>query len=130
MIDAGIGAGVESMTQGGAPGGGAPPPINLNELMANKLAKDCLVPMGVTAENVASRYGITREEQDRMGVESHKKALAAQAAGKFKAEIVPVKVMVKDEKGEEREVVVAADEGPRPTSLEGLQKLKTVFKKV
>eukprot|EP00928_Gymnodinium_smaydae_P053168 TRINITY_DN3721_c0_g2_i1.p1 TRINITY_DN3721_c0_g2~~TRINITY_DN3721_c0_g2_i1.p1 ORF type:complete len:465 (+),score=134.01 TRINITY_DN3721_c0_g2_i1:193-1395(+) len=129
MIDVGIGAGVESMTQGGAPGGGAPPPVNLNELMANKLAKDCLVPMGVTAENVASRYGITREEQDKMGVESHKKALAAQAAGKFKDEIVPVKVTVQDEKGNEKQIVVDADEGPRPTTLEGLQKLKTVFKK-
>merc|ERR1712232_1408584 len=98
MIDVGIGAGVESMTHGGAVGGGEPPPLNLNELMANKLAKDCLIPMGKTAEIVAERYGVTRQEQDKMGVESHTKALAAQAAGKFKAEIVPVSIKVEDEK--------------------------------
>merc|ERR1719487_2698828 len=96
MIDVGIGAGVESMTQGGDVGGGQMPPINLNELMANKLAKACLTPMGVTAEIVAERYGVTREEQDRMGVDSHKKALAAQKAGKFKAEIVAVPTTVDD----------------------------------
>merc|ERR1719420_2783598 len=79
MIDAGIGAGVESMTQGGAVGGGNMPPVNLNELMANKLAKDCLIPMGMTAEIVAERWGVTREMQDKMGVASHDKALAAQA---------------------------------------------------
>lgn len=130
MIDVGIGAGVESMTQGGAPGqGGAPPPLNLNELMANKLARDCLVPMGITAENVAERYGISRQDQDRMGVASHKKALAAQAAGKFKKEIVPVTVTIKDDKGDEKEVVVDTDDGPRATTMEGLQKLKPVFKK-
>lgn len=129
MIDVGIGAGVESMTMGGDIGGGAPPPLNLNELMANKLAKDCLVPMGVTAENVAERYGVTREMQDQMGVQSHKKALAAQAAGKFKDEIVPVPVTIKDDKGEEKQIMADADDGPRATTMEGLSKLKTVFKK-
>jgi len=129
MIDVGIGAGVESMTHGGAIGGGEPPPLNLNELMANKLARDCLVPMGVTAENVAMRYGVTREDQDRMGVESHKKALAAQAAGNFKNEIVPVTITVEDDKGVEKLVTIDADDGPRATTMEGLGKLKTVFKK-
>merc|ERR1719482_966418 len=124
MIDAGIGAGVESMTQGGAVGGGNMPPVNLNELMANKLAKDCLIPMGMTAENVAERFGVTREKQDAMGVKSHDKALAAQAAGKFKNEIVPVPVDV-----DGKTIMVDADDGPRKTTLEGLQKLKTVFKK-
>merc|ERR1740117_2836977 len=74
MIDVGIGAGVESMTQGGAIGGKMPP-VNLNGLMANKLAKDCLVPMGMTAEIVAERWGVTREMQDQMAVDSHTKAL-------------------------------------------------------
>jgi len=129
MYDVGIGCGVESMTHGGAIGGGVPPPLNLNELMANKLAKDCLVPMGVTAENVAKRYGVTRADQDQMGVDSHKKALAAQAAGHFKNEIVPVTITVEDDKGVEKQVVIDADDGPRATTLEGLGKLKTVFKK-
>merc|ERR1719265_2893123 len=124
MIDVGIGAGVESMTFGGAVGGGSMPPVNVNELMSNKLAKDCLVPMGMTAENVAERFGVTREKQDAMGVKSHDKALAAQAAGKFKNEIVPVPVDV-----DGKTIMVDADDGPRKTTLEGLQKLKTVFKK-
>jgi len=124
MIDVGIGAGVESMTQGGDVGGGQMPPINLNELMVNKLAKACLTPMGVTAEIVAERYGVSREDQDKMAVESHKKALAAQKAGHFKAEIVAVPTMVDD-----KQVMCDADDGPRETTMDGLAKLKTVFKK-
>lgn len=124
MIDAGIGAGVESMTNGGAPGAGAMPPVNVNALMENKLAKDCLVPMGMTAENVAERYGVTRDMQDQMAVESHTKALAAQAAGTFKDEIVPVPIDV-----DGKTVVIDADDGPRKTTMEGLKALKTVFKK-
>lgn len=85
--------------------------------------------MGVTAEIVAERYGVTREDQDKLGVESHKKALAAQKAGKFKAEIVAVPTTVKDDKGDEKQVMCDADDGPRETTLEGLGKLKTVFKK-
>lgn len=112
------------MTHGGAVGGGSMPPVNLNALMENPLAKDCLIPMGMTAENVASRWGISREKQDQMGVESHAKALAAQAAGHFKAEIVPVPVEV-----DGKTVIVDADDGPRKTTLEGLAQLKTVFKK-
>eukprot|EP00929_Paragymnodinium_shiwhaense_P079185 TRINITY_DN4118_c0_g3_i1.p2 TRINITY_DN4118_c0_g3~~TRINITY_DN4118_c0_g3_i1.p2 ORF type:complete len:422 (+),score=127.81 TRINITY_DN4118_c0_g3_i1:81-1346(+) len=124
MIDVGIGAGVESMTHGGAVGGGSMPPVNLNELMTNQLAKDCLIPMGKTAEIVAERFGVTREEQDQMGVESHAKALKAQAEGRFKSQIVPVPVTVDD-----KTVIVDADDGPRETTLDGLKKLKTVFKK-
>jgi acetyl-CoA acyltransferase 1 len=124
MIDVGIGAGVESMTQGGDVGGGQMPPINLNELMANKLAKACLTPMGVTAEIVAERYGVSRQDQDKMAVESHTKALAAQKAGHFKAEIVAVPTMVDD-----KTVMCDADDGPRETTMDGLAKLKTVFKK-
>merc|ERR1719183_2936045 len=112
------------MTHGGPMGGKEPPPINLNELMANQLAKDCLIPMGVTAENVAAKWGISRERQDQMAVESHAKALAVQAAGKFKSEIVPVPVEV-----DGKTVMIDADDGPRKTTLEGLKSLKTVFKK-
>merc|ERR550514_2488162 len=119
MIDIGIGAGVESMTQGGAVGGGQMPPVNLNGVMENNLAKDCLIPMGVTAENVAARFGVTREMQDQMAVDSHNKALAAQAAGKFKNEIVPVPIEVDD-----KQVIIDADDGPRKTTLQGLQALK------
>jgi acetyl-CoA acyltransferase 1 len=124
MIEIGIGAGVESMTQGGAVGAGQMPPVNLNGVMESNLAKDCLIPMGVTAENVAARFGVTREKQDQMAVDSHNKALAAQAAGKFKNEIVPVPIEV-----DGKQVIIDADDGPRKTTLQGLQALKTVFKK-
>jgi len=129
MIDVGIGAGVESMTQAGGPMDGPMPPVNADGIMSNKLARDCMTAMGVTAENVAEKYKVTRQEQDTMAVNSHKKALAAQKAGRFKNEIVPVTVTVTDDKGDEKEVVISADDGPRATTVEGLAKLKTVFKK-
>ena len=81
--------------------------------------------MGMTAENLAATYGITREEQDAFAHASHVRAVAAIDAGRFKQEIVPVGVRV--EKGEP--VVVDTDEAPRrETSLEKLAKLKPVFK--
>jgi len=129
MIDVGIGCGVESMTQAGGPMDGPMPPVNANEIMSNKLARDCMTPMGLTAENVAAKYNVTREQQDQMAVGSHKKALAAQKAGRFTNEIVPVPVTVTDDKGNETTVIISADDGPRATTMEGLSKLKTVFKK-
>jgi 3-oxoadipyl-CoA thiolase len=82
--------------------------------------------MGETAENVAERYGISREEQDAYAVRSHLRAVAAQQAGKFEQEIVSVSIPQK--KGEA--VIVAQDEHPRPdTSLEKLAALKPVFRK-
>lgn len=85
---------------------------------------DAYIPMGLTAENVAERYGITRHEMECMAVESHHKAAAAQAAGKFDREIIPIKVET-----EEGERVVIADDGIRPdTSAESLAKLKPCFK--
>ena len=128
-ISTGIAAGVESMSFGGAVGGGELPPANWDEIQANPLARECLVPMGMTAENVAERYGVTRAEQDAMAVDSHTKALAAQAQGKFDAETVPVETRAVGGDGTEHAVVVRRDEGPREgTSLERLAKLKTVFK--
>ncbi len=84
--------------------------------------------MGQTAEEVARRYGITRQEQDRFALASHEKALAARAAGRFDDQVVPVATRVKDEAGEWHDVVVSADEGPRAGSnLEKLAALPTVF---
>lgn len=83
------------------------------------------IHMGITAENVAERYGITRERQDAFAIESQRKAIEAIDAGKFKAEIVPVKVKVGKE-----EVIFDTDEYPnRKTNLEKLSKLKPAFKK-
>ena len=88
--------------------------------------------MGLTAENLARKYEITREQADEFSYNSHRKALAAIAEGRFKDEIVPMNVFVDefDEKGRVRrkEVVFAQDEGPRAdTSVEGLAKLRAVF---
>lgn len=89
--------------------------------------------MGLTAEEIAVDYKISREEADEFSVKSHDKALAALKEGKFKDEIVPitVKETYVNEAGKkaEREYVVDTDEGPRPgTSMEGLSKLKPAFK--
>ncbi|HEX7000504.1 MAG TPA: thiolase family protein [Trueperaceae bacterium] len=84
--------------------------------------------MGQTAEEVARRYGITREQQDRFALNSHRKALAAREEGRFDSQVVPVDTRVKDEDGNWHAVTVTQDEGPRPgTSLEKLATLKTVF---
>jgi acetyl-CoA acetyltransferase family protein len=81
--------------------------------------------MGETAENVAQRYGVSREDQDAFALESHRRALAAAEAGRFDDEIVPVDVP--QPKG--GPVTVHADEGPRPdTTLERLASLRTVFR--
>ena len=82
--------------------------------------------MGITAEKVAEKYSIGREAQDEFAAGSHRKAVAAAAAGKFKDEIVPVSI--KQPKGEP--IVVSADEGPRADSDQAkLSKLRPAFKK-
>lgn len=110
----GIGCGVESMTA---------TPMNKMEAPSldwnamTKDAMDCLTPMGVTSENIAKDYGLDRVALDQFAVASHQKAAAAQLAGKFNAEIVPVGA-------------VDQDDGIRSqTTLEILSQLKPVFDK-
>ena len=94
-----------------------------NPKMAERFRLDS---MGETAENVADKWKISREEQDAFALASHEKATAAQKAGDFEGEIVPVSIPQK--KGPS--VVVATDECPRgDASLASLQKLQPVFKK-
>ncbi|KAF8721350.1 hypothetical protein AX14_010425 [Amanita brunnescens Koide BX004] len=128
QIDIGIGAGVESMTKGF--GASALPDV-AEEILTNKEAEDCLLPMGITSENVAKDFGITREAQDRFAVSSFQKAAAALKAGKFRAEIVPIKAKIIDPKTENTvEIVVDADDGIRDgVTFESLAKLKPAFKK-
>jgi len=84
--------------------------------------------MGITGENVAEKYGITREEQDEFAVNSHRKAIAAQKECRFKAQIVPVELPAK-KKGA-APVIFDKDEGPREdTTVETLRALKPAFKK-
>ncbi|GBG28030.1 3-ketoacyl-CoA thiolase, peroxisomal [Hondaea fermentalgiana] len=130
VIEVGIGAGVESMSNGGSPGDVSNmPPMDLNSIFQHPVASQALTPMGITSENVAAKFGITREEQDQMAVDSHAKALKAQEQGWLKDEIIPVTVTVEDADGNEKEVVIDKDEGPRAgTTMEKLAKLKPAFK--
>lgn len=80
--------------------------------------------MGMTAENLAVKYGISREEQDAFALESQRRAAAAISTGRFRDEIVPV--MIPQRKGEP--IAFDTDEFPRQTSIEQLAKLKPVFK--
>jgi 3-oxoadipyl-CoA thiolase len=93
----------------------------VNKLMKDKYGVDA---MPETAENVASDYQISREDQDRMALASQLKAVAAQKTGFFEAEITPVTIAQK--KGDA--VVVSKDEHPRETSMEALAKLKGAVK--
>ena len=92
---------------------------------------DYLVGMGLTAEAVAAKYKISREQADAFAVKSHQKAAAAIAEGKFVSQIVPItvtEVWVENDKRKEKEVLVAVDEGVRAdTSMEGLARLKPAF---
>jgi acetyl-CoA acyltransferase len=123
-----IAGGAESMSM--IPMGGSKP--SPNPWLAENYPAS-LLTMGLTAERVARRYGISREDQDAFALASHQKALAAQAAGRFNEELVPITVTTatpgaKPGKPEVTEMVFAADEGPRrDTSAEALGKLKPVF---
>jgi acetyl-CoA C-acetyltransferase len=91
------------------------------EILTDPLSGDM---MGHTAENLAEKYNITREEQDQLALESHQKALAALESGRFEKEIVPVTV-----KSGRKTLEVTRDEHPRADiSLEGLAKLRPAFK--
>jgi acetyl-CoA acyltransferase len=111
-------------------------PMGGNKVAANPYLVDHLpdvyLGMGITAENVAKRYNITREMQDRWALRSNQRAVAAIKDGKFKDEIVPLKIVEKtlDDKGKKKtkELVFDTDEGPRAdTTMEKLAALKPVF---
>ena len=119
---------MESMTNGY--GAGAMASIS-DEVLTNQDAEDCLLPMGITSENVAAAYNITRATQDAFAARSFQKAAAAQKAGKFKDEILPIKAKWVDPRTEqEREILVDSDDGVRDgVTPESLSKLKPAFKK-
>ena len=127
MGDCIIAGGTESMS--------LVPTIGFKTVPNYAIAKDhadYFIGMGLTAELVAEKYGITREQQDEFSFNSHQKALRAITDGKFKDEIVPIEVeqvYYEDGKKKTKKYIVDTDEGPRKdTSLEGLAKLKPVFK--
>lgn len=122
--DVAVTGGVESMTMLGM--GGDRPSAN-PKLMAER--PEIYVTMGMTSENVAKRFGVTRADQDAFAVTSHQKAAKAIAAGKFADEIVPVRTRVFDGKGW-KDVTIDIDDGVRAdSSVAGLGKLRPVFAK-
>lgn len=105
--------------------------FNVKQTLNRKLIKEqpeAYHSMGETAEAVARKYGVTREQQDAFALNSHSKALKAWDAGKFDNHVIPVATRVKDEEGNWHDITVNKDEGPRAgTSLEKLAGLRTVF---
>lgn len=129
--DYGIGGGVEVMSRGGY----LSPAMRSGARMGDTKLVDMMVAtltdpfgvghMGITAENLVTKWGISREDQDALAVESHRRAAAAIAEGRFKSQIVPV--VKQTRKGE---VVFDTDEHVKAgTTLESLAKLKPAFKK-
>ncbi|NLW66173.1 MAG: thiolase family protein [Bacteriovoracaceae bacterium] len=119
-----IGAGLESMSI--VPMGGNLPRPHPEQVLKSP---DVYISMGMTAENVATRYKITREMQDEWGFHSQAKAAQAQKAGKFK-EIVPteaVRFVEKDGITVKETFIQDFDDGVRPTTMEGLAKLRPAF---
>ncbi|HUK26523.1 MAG TPA: acetyl-CoA C-acyltransferase [Terriglobales bacterium] len=121
-----VAGGTESMSM--VPMGGHK--ISLNPWLVEHYP-DSLISMGLTAERVGKRCGITREQADEFSLRSHQKALAAIQAGKFDDEVVPVPVSFTTPNGskpKKHEIVFKVDEGPRAdTSLEVLMSLKPAF---
>ncbi|KAH6605930.1 hypothetical protein Trco_005083 [Trichoderma cornu-damae] len=133
--DAGIGAGMESMTRNY--GSRAVPVDVWPELResAARHVRDCVLPMGITAENVAERYGVDRAVQDEVAAESHRRAARARDAGWFRSQTVPVTTRFRDVDergdpvGEGRDVTVARDDGIRDgVTADALARLKPAFK--
>ncbi|KAF9256550.1 thiolase [Marasmius fiardii PR-910] len=129
QIDIGIGAGVESMTFGYGPS--AQVDGHSDEVLKNQEAEDCLLPMGITSENVASDYKVSRAKQDAFAALSFQKAAKAQKANRFNGEILPIKATVINPKTEaSQQVVVDKDDGVRDgVTKESLSKLKPAFAK-
>ncbi|KAI1819394.1 Thiolase, N-terminal domain-containing protein [Xylaria intraflava] len=123
-IEVGIAAGAESMTKGS----GASAPFDESVYQLSQEARDCLQPMGWTSENVARDFGLTREMLDEYAAESFRRAEAAQKAGWFDDEIVPITTKVKGPDGQLKTVTLTKDEGIRPgTTAASLGKIRAAF---
>ncbi|MEW5850766.1 MAG: thiolase family protein [Myxococcota bacterium] len=121
----GVAGGLESMSL--VPMGGHRPSAS-PELMDRM--PEAYTPMGITAENVAKRFHVSRQDQDEFALRSHQRAVAAIESGRFRDEILPVTARLVDDNGQETTVTFDTDEGPRKeTTLEALSKLKPAFDK-
>ncbi|KAJ5219187.1 uncharacterized protein N7498_001286 [Penicillium cinerascens] len=129
QIDVGLGGGVESMSRNYATKG---IPVDISPDLREsdvKDARDCILPMLKTSENVASRYGISRREQDEFAAESQRRASEAQKSGRFSKEVVPVRVRyISAGIDEESFQVIDRDEGVRHgVTVDKLSSLKPVL---
>lgn len=130
-IDCGIGAGVESMS---ANYGAQSIPKVDPELLENDQMAKCLIPMGITNENVAEKFNVSREKQDAFAAESYRKASEAVESGAFKPEILAIEAYERegdedDDDAPIKKTTVDTDEGPRKgVTAEKLGKLKPAFK--
>ncbi|KAF9770836.1 hypothetical protein IL306_011547 [Fusarium sp. DS 682] len=129
QIDVALAGGVESMSKNyqsrGIPQDVGPSLRNTNV----KAAADCLMPMGITSENVAKRYSVDRKMQDEYALLSYTRANEALAAGRFESEIVPIEYTAYNtDSGETSQIRVASDDTIRPNvTLDKLTKLKPAF---
>ncbi|CAM4311347.1 thiolase family protein [Corallococcus exiguus] len=123
MMQVAVAGGTESMTM--VPMGGNK--VSANPEIMQKLP-EVYTSMGATAENIASRYNVTREDADKFAAESQRRAATAREQGKFKEEIFPVTTTMFDEDGTQKQVTVSVDTILRPeTTVEGLAKLRPAF---
>jgi len=128
--DFGVGGGVEVMSRGGY----LSPAMRSGARMGDTKMIDMMVAtltdpfgvghMGITAENLATKHGLTREMQDAFALESQNRAAKAIAEGRFKGQIVPITLS-----GKKGDVIFDTDEHPRATTMEALAKMKPAFKK-
>src|SRR5688572_11203404 len=123
MIQVAVAGGTESMSM--VPMGGNK--VSANPEIMQKFP-EVYTSMGATAENIASRYSVSRDDADKFAYESQRRAATAREQGKFKEEIFPVTTTVYDEEGKAQQVTVSVDTILRPdTTLEGLAKLRPAF---
>jgi acetyl-CoA acyltransferase 1 len=124
-IDCGLAVGVESMSTHPPETWDFSPEVK----GAHQEADDCKMPMGWTSENVAGDFGITRQKMDEFAARSHERAAAAQASGRFDAEILPITVPDgSSDGGQKNYKTVSADDGIRANSTpEGLGKIRSAF---
>lgn len=124
-IEVGIAMGAENMTIGGD---ALEKPFDELVTSQSQESADCMQPMGWTSENVSKDFDVTREKMDCFAATSFQKAEAAQKAGWFDDEIVPIPVKLKGPDGELKDVTLTRDEGIRPgTTFEGLSKIRSAF---
>lgn len=128
-ISIGIGGGAESMSNYSMMDA-VNPSLLSEDVFKHEEAQNCLMPMGITSENVAAQFGVDRQTQDQLAYESHMKAARANKEGWAQKEITPYTTTIKDKDGNEKKIVVDHDDGVRAnTTIEGLAQLKPAFQK-